>query len=116
MKIARTRASHPMTSHRAAESLSDHHLRESQAEVLRVFVEHQAQRMSNPSLVSKLTDSNQSEQSIRSRRSELEQMGYVVNAGVSGERTRSGRAQYTWSVTLAGLQAYRRWMANGGTS
>lgn len=99
---AKARTTDPETSHAAAESLSADDLRDSQADVLLFFNSYQ-NGMTDEEFVDRALSAgmSQSRSGLRTRRSELVDLGLMEDAGERRE-TRSGREAIVWRVTDAG--------------
>lgn len=99
--FAFARRADPDTSHEAAASITPDTLRDSQAAVLRVL--RASGPMTDEELIGmyggwcNVTDlPRQSDSGIRTRRKELERLGFLRDAG--RKRTASGRAAIVWMV------------------
>lgn len=96
--VAFARSTDPETSHEAAESLSRHAIRNSQQEVLDTM--RRWWPLTDRALVAILYSANgkgQSPSGIRTRRSELVDMGLVVDTGFRNTAP-SGRREIVWAV------------------
>ena len=96
--IAHARTTDPDTSHAAALSLSSHAIRESQQEVLDTL--RHFGPLTDRALLAILFDAEKKSQSpsgIRTRRSELVDLGLVVDTG-SRNTAPSGRREIVWAA------------------
>ena len=97
--VAFARATDPETSHAAARSLDRHAIRDSQQEVLDTLRERGP--LTDRALVAILFDANgksQSPSGIRTRRSELWDLGLVADTG-QRHTAPSGRREIVWAAT-----------------
>lgn len=90
-----TRSTDPETSHDAAASTTEDALRRTQMDVLGLFQFHGA--MSDEDMIARgaAAGIKQSTSGMRTRRSELVAMGYLVDSGLKG-RTKTGRNTILW--------------------